>query len=262
MYNTTPVTARVYARTTTTPSAPSSGNLQSALSNLQSPPAPLCRPSGCSSGGSRGRETSESPSSPSAPAPQNRKLPNVDFQKPKFQTSSFCSSPNRQSAVFPPSPAPAPLCRPSGHSSGGSRGREPSESPSSPFAPFASLVFKTPAPPPASSPAPSSGNLQSSLSNLQSPPAPRLLDQLRREIRLRHYSIRTEHTYCDWAVRYVRFHNMRHPNTMGAPEINAVLSHLASDRHVTASTQNQAAYKAASHSAKRYTRLASRGVAH
>lgn len=68
----------------------------------------------------------------------------------------------------------------------------------------------------------------------------KLLDQLRREIRLRHYSIRTEHTYIDWTRRYVNFHGLRHPAEMGAPEINAFLSHLAVDQNVAASTQNQA----------------------
>jgi integron integrase len=67
-----------------------------------------------------------------------------------------------------------------------------------------------------------------------------LLDQLRRAIRVRNYSIRTEHSYVDWAYRYIRFHGMRHPMEMGAPEINAFLSYLASDLDVAASTQNQA----------------------
>ena len=51
----------------------------------------------------------------------------------------------------------------------------------------------------------------------------KLLDQLRSEIRVRHYSIRTEHTYADWVVRFVRFHGMRHPKDMGGPEINRFL---------------------------------------
>lgn len=68
----------------------------------------------------------------------------------------------------------------------------------------------------------------------------KLLDQLRSEIRVRHYSIRTERTYMDWAKDYIFFHDKRHPAEMGAAEINAWLSHLASDRNVTASTQNQA----------------------
>jgi integron integrase len=67
-----------------------------------------------------------------------------------------------------------------------------------------------------------------------------LLDSVRREIRLRHYSIRTEHSYVDWVHRYILFHNKRHPAEMGAPEITSFLSHLATDLNVAASTQNQA----------------------
>ena len=67
-----------------------------------------------------------------------------------------------------------------------------------------------------------------------------LLDQLRAAIRLRHYSIRTERTYVDWVYRFILFHNKRHPREMGAAEINAFLSYLASDLNVAASTQNQA----------------------
>jgi integron integrase len=68
----------------------------------------------------------------------------------------------------------------------------------------------------------------------------KLLDQLRAAIRLRHYSIRTERTYCDWVKRYCHYHNLRHPREMGAPEINQYLTHLATDRNVAVSTQNQA----------------------
>ena len=67
-----------------------------------------------------------------------------------------------------------------------------------------------------------------------------LLDDVRREIRTRHYSIRTEHAYADWTKRYVRYHNLRHPMEMGAKEISAFLSHLAVEGNVAASTQNQA----------------------
>jgi integron integrase len=67
-----------------------------------------------------------------------------------------------------------------------------------------------------------------------------LLDQLRRAIRMRNYSIRTERSYADWVYRFIRFHNLRHPMEMGAPEINAFLSYLATDLNVAASTQNQA----------------------
>lgn len=70
--------------------------------------------------------------------------------------------------------------------------------------------------------------------------SPRLLDRLRSEIRLRHYSIRTEETYVDWARRFVLFHGKRHPKDMGPEEVTAFLSHLASERNVSGSTQNQA----------------------
>jgi integron integrase len=68
----------------------------------------------------------------------------------------------------------------------------------------------------------------------------KLLDQVRHQCRLRHFSIRTEEAYCYWIIRYIRFHDVRHPNTMGEPEIEAFLTHLAVDGHVAASTQNQA----------------------
>ena len=73
-----------------------------------------------------------------------------------------------------------------------------------------------------------------------SPPSARLLDQIRAATRTRHYSIRTEDSYCDWARRFILFNGKRHPNQMGVPEINAFLSHLAVSDQVAASTQNQA----------------------
>ena len=69
---------------------------------------------------------------------------------------------------------------------------------------------------------------------------PRLLDQMRERIRLKHYSIRTERVYCEWVKRFIRFHHYRHPLDMGAPEIEAFLTELAVKRNVSASTQNQA----------------------
>ena len=69
---------------------------------------------------------------------------------------------------------------------------------------------------------------------------PRLLDQVRGQIRLRHYSIRTEAVYLAWIRRFIRFHKYRHPQDMGAPEVEAFLSDLAVRRDVSASTQNQA----------------------
>lgn len=70
--------------------------------------------------------------------------------------------------------------------------------------------------------------------------APRLLDQVREKIRVKHYSIRTEKSYVDWIKRFILFHDKRHPENMGGPEVEKFLSHLAMDRNVTASTQNQA----------------------
>ena len=70
--------------------------------------------------------------------------------------------------------------------------------------------------------------------------SPKLLDRMRAEIRVRHYSIRTEQTYIDWVRRYILFHDKRHPQDMGAAEVQAFLSHLAVARNVSASTQNQA----------------------
>lgn len=67
-----------------------------------------------------------------------------------------------------------------------------------------------------------------------------LLEQLRRALRLRHYSIRTERAYLDWVKRFILFHGKRHPREMGTDEIRRFLSHLATDHSVAASTQNQA----------------------
>lgn len=72
------------------------------------------------------------------------------------------------------------------------------------------------------------------------PEKPRLLDLLRTRIRLKHYSLRTENTYTEWAKRYILFHNKRHPAEMGKEEVEAFLSHLAVKHNVSASTQNQA----------------------
>lgn len=69
---------------------------------------------------------------------------------------------------------------------------------------------------------------------------PKLLDQMRQAIRVRHYSLRTETAYVDWARRFILFHGKRHPKDMGAPEVEAFLTHLAVERKVAASTQNQA----------------------
>jgi len=68
----------------------------------------------------------------------------------------------------------------------------------------------------------------------------KLLERVRDVIRVKHYSLRTERTYCDWIERFIRFHRMRHPSEMGAAEVGEFLTHLARDGHVAASTQNQA----------------------
>ncbi len=70
--------------------------------------------------------------------------------------------------------------------------------------------------------------------------SPRLLEQVKNAIQLRHYSIRTEQAYVHWIKKYIYFHNKKHPKDMGDVEITAFLSHLATARNVSASTQNQA----------------------
>lgn len=69
---------------------------------------------------------------------------------------------------------------------------------------------------------------------------PKLLDQVRTAIRTRHYSLRTEQAYIHWTKRFIFYHGKRHPKDMGAAEVESFLSHLATDRDVSASTQNQA----------------------
>ena len=74
----------------------------------------------------------------------------------------------------------------------------------------------------------------------QSGSNPRLLDQVRDVIRCKHYSIRTESTYTEWIKRYILFHNKQHPKDLNEQHISAFLTHLAVNRKVTSSTQNQA----------------------
>lgn len=71
-------------------------------------------------------------------------------------------------------------------------------------------------------------------------PAPRLLDQLRTALRVRHASDRTEETYVYWVRRFILFHGKRHPRELGPEAIVAFLNDLAVEQHVAASTQNQA----------------------
>ena len=69
---------------------------------------------------------------------------------------------------------------------------------------------------------------------------PRLMDLVRASLRVAHYALSTERTYCHWIKRYILFHNKRHPVEMDAAEVQAFLSHLATAERVSASTQNQA----------------------
>lgn len=69
---------------------------------------------------------------------------------------------------------------------------------------------------------------------------PKLLQQAREQIRLRHYSIRTEESYLGWMKRYIRYHHYRHPMDMGFQEVESFLTSLTMERDVSASTQGQA----------------------
>lgn len=72
-------------------------------------------------------------------------------------------------------------------------------------------------------------------------PGLKLMDQVRQVLRYHHYAYRTEKTYCEWIVRYIRFHGSRtHPRDMGKQEVEAFLSYLASQKKVAISTQRQA----------------------
>ena len=73
--------------------------------------------------------------------------------------------------------------------------------------------------------------------DLPCPEPPRLLDRLRRACRVRQFSPRTEDCYARWAERFIRFHGLRHPNTMGAPEIERFLTDLAANGQVTGSVK-------------------------
>jgi site-specific recombinase XerD len=72
----------------------------------------------------------------------------------------------------------------------------------------------------------------------------KLLDQVRSVARVRHLSIHTEECYVRWIEPFIRFHKtsegFRHPKDLGAAEVELFLTHLAVQRHVSASTQNQA----------------------
>lgn len=69
---------------------------------------------------------------------------------------------------------------------------------------------------------------------------PRLLDQVKNTIRVRHYSLSTEEAYVGWIKRYIKFHNLKHPKDMGTKEVSEFLTYLAVELNVAPSTQNQA----------------------
>ena len=75
---------------------------------------------------------------------------------------------------------------------------------------------------------------------MDEPGEPRLLDRVHDTIRRKHYSIRTEQAYVDWIKRFILFHDKRLPAKLGATEVEEFHTHLAVDREVAASTQNQA----------------------
>ena len=67
-----------------------------------------------------------------------------------------------------------------------------------------------------------------------------LLGQMRTEIRRQNYCYRTEQAYIKWVIRFVKFHDLQHPENMDESEVEEYLNYLAEDRNVAASTQNQA----------------------
>ena len=69
---------------------------------------------------------------------------------------------------------------------------------------------------------------------------PRLMDRVRESLRVHHYALSTERSYCHWIKRYIIHHGKRHPAEMGAAEVEQFLSHLATSENVSAKTQNQA----------------------
>ena len=72
------------------------------------------------------------------------------------------------------------------------------------------------------------------------PEKPKLLDELRNACKLRNRSLRTQEAYVYWVRRFVKFHKLKHPGSMGPTEIREFLTHLAKNETVAASTQNQA----------------------
>src|SRR6266853_1635785 len=87
---------------------------------------------------------------------------------------------------------------------------------------------------------------------------PRLLDQVHEAIRRRYFSRRTEEAYVHWIRRFIYFSGRRHPEGLGEAEVTAFLNHLAAERKVAASTQNQALLRSCS-CTRRCSAASSRG---
>jgi hypothetical protein len=62
----------------------------------------------------------------------------------------------------------------------------------------------------------------------------KLMDQVCQTVRVKHYSLATERCYCHWILRFIYFHGVKHPNAMGAQEVERFLTHLATNEKVTA----------------------------
>lgn len=69
---------------------------------------------------------------------------------------------------------------------------------------------------------------------------PKLLEQVRSKLRTKHYSYRTEQQYVGWIRRFILHYDKRHPKEISGTEVERFLTHLAVERRVSASTQNQA----------------------
>lgn len=77
-------------------------------------------------------------------------------------------------------------------------------------------------------------------SSITTPAAPKLLQEVQRCLRVKHYSLRTERSYIGWIRNFILYHNKKHPRDLGPADVEAFLSYLAVDRQVSSSTQNQA----------------------
>jgi len=94
--------------------------------------------------------------------------------------------------------------------------------------------------PDATKPIPKKHQAPISPNNPADPKPKKLLEQVQDALRTKHYSYRTEQTYIDWIKRYILFHQKQHPKDLGVEQIRAFIAHLATERKVATSTQNQA----------------------